>query len=196
MVPPSSPPPLPPIRDDRRVLSFQLALSFLLGAASALGGVKLYESRSARPLEQPFGDHYRIDLNRASAQDIAQLPRVGPALADRIVAARPLNSLNDLDHIPGIGPKAVEKLKPLVAVPDSGHTSYSAKPATATVIEINLATLEQLQTLPGIGPKLAQRIIDARTQRPFTSVEDLRRVPGIGPKTLEKLRPWVHVVIE
>ena len=49
----------------------------------------------------------------------------------------------------------------------------------------------ELQRLPNVGPVLAQRIILARSERPFRSLEDLRRVPGIGPKTLEKLRPFV-----
>ncbi|WP_228500087.1 ComEA family DNA-binding protein [Thermogemmata fonticola] len=58
-------------------------------------------------------------------------------------------------------------------------------------IAINRASNAELQRLPNVGPVLAQRIILARSERPFRSLEDLRRVPGIGPKTLEKLRPFV-----
>jgi competence protein ComEA len=60
-------------------------------------------------------------------------------------------------------------------------------------IPINRASNAELQRLPNVGPVLAQRIILARSERPFTSLEDLRRVPGIGPKTLEKLRPFVII---
>lgn len=68
------------------------------------------------------------------------------------------------------------------------HTSSTPDP-----LDLNSATLEQLVSLPTIGPVLAQRIIDARQTRPFSSVDDLRRVKGIGEKTLEKLKPFVTV---
>jgi competence ComEA-like helix-hairpin-helix protein len=60
-------------------------------------------------------------------------------------------------------------------------------------LRINEATAEQLESLPGIGPSLAQRILAARRDRPFSSVEDLRRVSGIGPKILERLRPQIEI---
>lgn len=60
-------------------------------------------------------------------------------------------------------------------------------------LRINDATAEQLESLPGIGPALAQRIIAARRERPFSSADDLSRVSGIGPRTLERLRPQIEV---
>jgi DNA uptake protein ComE-like DNA-binding protein len=38
-----------------------------------------------------------------------------------------------------------------------------------------------------VGPKLAQRIVEARQQQPFTSLEDLKRVPGVKAKVLQKI---------
>uniref|UniRef100_UPI0035C8B051 DUF655 domain-containing protein n=1 Tax=Okeania sp. SIO2F4 TaxID=2607790 RepID=UPI0035C8B051 len=54
-------------------------------------------------------------------------------------------------------------------------------------INLNTATAKELETLPGVGPKLAERIIEARKNKPFTSLADLDRVSGIGPKMLDKL---------
>jgi len=67
--------------------------------------------RNARPL-QP-GE--RIDVNQANAVELTRLPRVGPALAERIVQWRtahgPFHSLAALDSVPGVGPKLLEGLR-------------------------------------------------------------------------------------
>jgi competence ComEA-like helix-hairpin-helix protein len=54
-------------------------------------------------------------------------------------------------------------------------------------INLNTATQEELESLPGVGKGLAQRIVNARQEKPFTSLSDLDRVPGIGAKLLNRL---------
>ncbi len=56
----------------------------------------------------------RVNLNSATAEQLEALPRVGPALAARIVQGRPYRSLADLDRVRGIGPSALSALGPLV----------------------------------------------------------------------------------
>ncbi|MBE9186951.1 helix-hairpin-helix domain-containing protein [Microcoleus sp. LEGE 07076] len=74
----------------------------------------------------------------------------------------------------------------------------ASKPAKAKpqipgkkLVNLNAATQQELETLPGVDPKLAERIIAARQQQPFTSLEDVARVQGIGDKILEKWRDRV-----
>jgi len=59
-----------------------------------------------------------IDLDTADPKAIEALPRVGPALARRIVANRdslgPFGSLDGLRRVKGIGPATIALLKPLV----------------------------------------------------------------------------------
>ena len=59
-----------------------------------------------------------IDVDRATAVQLEQLPRVGPAMADRIVANRDslgaFGSLDALGEVRGIGPAMLELLSPLV----------------------------------------------------------------------------------
>ena len=56
----------------------------------------------------------RLNLNSASVEQLEALPKVGPALATRIVAGRPYRSLADLDRVSGIGPSTLSALTPLV----------------------------------------------------------------------------------
>ena len=56
------------------------------------------------------------------------------------------------------------------------------------LINLNTATREELDSLPGISGKLAEKIIAARQQKPFTSLEDLDRVSGIGQGKISKLK--------
>jgi competence protein ComEA len=62
----------------------------------------------------------RVNLNSADAAALDALPRIGPALAARIVAWREQNgrftSVDDLLAVPGIGDKMLESLRDLVTV--------------------------------------------------------------------------------
>jgi competence ComEA-like helix-hairpin-helix protein len=57
-------------------------------------------------------------INRASADELAGLPRVGPAIARRIVEMRasrgPFRSEEDLMRVRGIGPKTVRSIAPFI----------------------------------------------------------------------------------
>ncbi len=60
----------------------------------------------------------RIDLNTADVAALDTLPRIGPAIAQRIVDWRtangPFSSVDDLLAVSGIGAKTIEALRPLV----------------------------------------------------------------------------------
>jgi len=60
----------------------------------------------------------RVDLNTADVAALDTLPRIGPAMAQRIIDWReqngPISSVDDLLAVSGIGSKTVEALRPLV----------------------------------------------------------------------------------
>jgi len=53
----------------------------------------------------------KLDINRASRQEILDLLIVGPVLADRIVAARPYHSIDELRCVEGMSESVFELLK-------------------------------------------------------------------------------------
>jgi comEA protein len=61
-----------------------------------------------------------VNLNTATAADLAKLPGIGPAVAARIVEYRQKNGgfkkAEELMNVKGIGEKTFLKLKPLVTV--------------------------------------------------------------------------------
>ncbi len=163
----------------------------------------------ARPLEP--GE--RIDADRASAAELARLPRVGLGLAKAIVADRvakgPFGSPEGLDRVPGIGPGLLAAVAPHVAfsgrtapafTPPSGQFARPDPPgegvlaaphpgARGAPVNINTASVSELDALPGIGPARAAAILQERVARgPFASVEALSRVPGLGPAAIARLR--------
>jgi competence protein ComEA len=78
---------------------------------------------------------------------------------------------------------------PFTVIPTPGGPASSA-----TLININKATLSDLESLPGIGPTTAQKIIDYRTQHgPFSSISDIMNVAGIGPATFDRLQGLISV---
>lgn len=57
-----------------------------------------------------------VNINRATVNDLMLLPRVNETLAQRIVAGRPYNRVEDLQRVSGIGPKTLEGLRARVVV--------------------------------------------------------------------------------
>ena len=52
-----------------------------------------------------------VAVNCASLDELDRLPRIGPALARRLVDARPLRDLAELDAVRGIGPATLDGLR-------------------------------------------------------------------------------------
>ena len=90
-----------------------------LETPSPSSGAGLRETaRRAASLARPLAPGEKIDLDHADVTEITRLPRIGPALALRIVAWRTqhgaLGSLERLDSVSGVGPKLVDALRPWV----------------------------------------------------------------------------------
>ena len=63
-----------------------------------------------------------------------------------------------------------------------------------SVVNINLASMNELQLLPGVGPSTAQKIVDYRQQNgKFQRIEDIMNISGIGEKTFENLKDFIEI---
>ncbi len=74
-----------------------------------------------------------VNVNQASAAELARLPKVGPKLAERIVDHRqqhgPFKRAEDLMEVKGVGEKMFATLRPYVAV--AGPTTLTEKVSSA-----------------------------------------------------------------
>jgi competence protein ComEA len=160
-------------------------------------------------LSRPLGPDERIDADRAGAEELARLPRVGLALAKRIVADRevhgPFGGPAGLDRVNGVGPGLLAAIGP--------HLAFSAPPAASVAptltaagsgapaasvppdpVDLNTAGVTEFDALPGIGAARAQAIVTYRQANgPFRAVQELARVPGFGPAALGKLQGRLRV---
>jgi competence protein ComEA len=62
----------------------------------------------------------RLDINRATVEELQHLPGIGEVLARRVIERRtahgPFRTVDELREVTGIGDKRLERLRPLVVV--------------------------------------------------------------------------------
>jgi len=74
-------------------------------------------------------DAAKININKASAEELTQLKGVGPSTAAKIVDYRdkngPFKNPQDITMVSGIGAKTYEKNKDVIVVESRGHDSLN-----------------------------------------------------------------------
>lgn len=73
------------------------------------------ERERPEPFRRVFGPQTaadrRVNLNTATADELRQLPGIGPALAAAIIEARPFAAVDDLLRVRNIGPRRLAGLR-------------------------------------------------------------------------------------
>lgn len=101
-----------------------------------------------------------LDPNTASAEELAAVPNLNPALADAIVQGRPYADMRAVDSR-------------LTALSEEQRDSVYTR--VWKPIDINTATPAEMELIPGVGPKMRHEFEE---YRPWTSIEQFRREIG------------------
>jgi competence ComEA-like helix-hairpin-helix protein len=157
-----------------------------------------------------------VDLNTADLKALEALPGVGPTLAKRIMAARPIQNVDELAKVKGMSKAKAAALKDKVTfgaaapaapaaapAPMTPAAPAAAQPATAAKgkaaapklapgekININTASEADLEKLPEIGPVKSKAIIAGR---PYKTPEDIMKVKGIKEGIYGKIKDHITV---
>lgn len=145
-----------------------------------------------------------VDVSGAvSTPSVVEIPS-GSRVADAIEAAGGLtpeadvSSLNRAARVED-GSKVVVPALATAGGQEAGPEATGvldspAESSTPSLININLAGVDELDELPGVGPATAQAIVDDREENgSFSSIEDIMRVSGIGEAKFERMRDLISI---
>ena len=175
----------------------------------------------AETTAEEYYPNFPLELNTASAKDLACIDGIGDTIAERIVEyarSHGFYDVNDLLNVSGIGQSKFDKILPYVYVDasrlpprpettassfydDFWGTSYAfpndtAVPAVPEIYKVNINTAGKadFMQLPGIDETLADNIISLRIQiGGFATIEELSLADGMTNSRLSAIWNYIYV---
>ena len=148
--------------------------------------------------------NFPIDLNACGEAELIALPRVGAAIAKRIIEYRKKNegfkTKCEIKNITGIGERFYESIKDKIFVsndpsPDCDEYIDMAEETGAGGVfkmDINAASVDDFKNIKGLGRKVGEKIIEFRQNNGgrIESFKALSGIEGIGIKRMRKLNKY------
>ena len=132
----------------------------------------------------------KVDLNKATAQQLQSVNGVGEKLASRIIKFRDKFSGGFIHEIQlidvyGLSPEVIERI----------NNDFAVKtPRKITKIDLNKATVGELVTIQHIDYELAYEIVNQRTLREgFKTLEELEKVKGFPDNKIEIIKLYLKL---
>lgn len=132
----------------------------------------------------------KIDLNKATAQQLKRVNGIGEKLAGRIIRFRNkfrggfIHEIQLMD-VYGLSPEVIERIK----------NDFTVKtPRQITKLNLNSATVDELVTVQHIDYELAYEIVNQRTLREgFKTLDELTKVKGFPNNKIEIIKLYLEL---
>lgn len=175
---------------ETHVLSFSMMFGKGLKRTVFIGKRKKRSISAQKPAEVYYTGP-KININTATAEELTELPRVGPKTAQRIVDDRIQNgsfkSIGDITRVKGIGPKTFQKFRHMIT---TGEDETQKKLET-TGFNINSAQMKAFVN-KGISPISAAKIIKYREEKGgINDIDELNTIPGVKKKDILKIKELI-----
>ena len=102
--------------EDEPTVNWRMRL-FVVSCIVAVAGAAFWLFRDVRapiPAGAPAVEARGVNINSATQERLESVPGIGPALASRIIAGRPYQSVDDLLRVSGIGERTLESMRPFL----------------------------------------------------------------------------------
>lgn len=131
----------------------------------------------------------KIDLNKATEEQLQEVSGIGEALSKRILTYREKlgGFSNDLQlyEVYGLNAEVVQRALNVFTV---------KTPKVISRINVNKASASDISTVPGISFELAKKIWEFRILREkITSIEELTKIEGISERKLQLIQLYLSV---
>ncbi|QQX75552.1 MULTISPECIES: ComEA family DNA-binding protein [Aequorivita] len=137
--------------------------------------------------EKPY--EQKIDLNKATEEQLQQVSGIGEALSKRIISYREKlgGFSNDIQlyNVFGLEPSVVQRTLNLFTV---------KTPKAISKINVNTASASDISTIPGISFEMAKKIWEFRRLREkLTSIQELDKIEGMTERKLQLIHLYLSV---
>ncbi len=137
--------------------------------------------------EKPFSQ--KIDLNKATEEQLQHVSGIGEALSKRIISYREKlgGFSNDIQlySVYGLDPSVVQRTLNIFTV---------KSPKVISKMNINTASASDISTIPGISFEMAKKIWEYRRLREkITSMQEMDKIEGMTGRKLQLIQLYLSI---